>query len=286
MKQIFTIVLAVLASVLSVKFLLPQGGEAAAAKETAYERVMRTEVLRCGYAIWSPNLYYADANDKKSLTGYSFDVMNAVGKTLGLKVEWAEETGWGVAEQGLNSGRYDVVCNDVCLQPSRTKAASFSHPFVLNNTYFFVRRDLAGPRDDFAWLNAPDKTGVVLRNTILEDFTSLQLPLAKQMDASELSADMDILMGVAYKKADFGLSNLPALEKFMQANPNMVDVIAKPAGRCQSGFMLPPEDPQLKHMIDSALLYLNEAGKIEDMIAKYMPMNKQNWTVPNTLGKE
>lgn len=54
MKTIFlSALLAVIAAFATVKLTMP-AGITATPKETAYERVMRTGVLRCGYGAWAP----------------------------------------------------------------------------------------------------------------------------------------------------------------------------------------------------------------------------------------
>jgi ABC-type amino acid transport substrate-binding protein len=66
----------------------------AADKETSYDRVMRTGVIRCGYVEWPPYLL-KDPNTQE-FSGLIYDYMMAIGKDLGFKVEWSESVGWGI----------------------------------------------------------------------------------------------------------------------------------------------------------------------------------------------
>ena len=70
-----------------------------AAPETAFDRITKTNTLRCGYAIATPWLMMDMSTNK--LTGVDVDVIDLIAKKIGLKIDWVEETGWGTAEQGL-----------------------------------------------------------------------------------------------------------------------------------------------------------------------------------------
>ena len=73
--------------------------------QTVYDRVMRTKTLRCGYHTWAPYLV-KDANSG-AMSGIYFDYVEKLAASLNLKVEWAEEVGYGDLITALNGGRID-----------------------------------------------------------------------------------------------------------------------------------------------------------------------------------
>lgn len=81
----------------------------AADKETAYDRIMKSGEIRCGYAI-SPPAMVQDPNTGE-ISGMDYDIWQEIGKELGVKIVWPEEAGWGNYITGLNSGRYDAFCS-------------------------------------------------------------------------------------------------------------------------------------------------------------------------------
>src|SRR4051812_29807285 len=85
----------------------------AAPKESAYDRVMRTQTIRCGWGTNNPWIY----QDLKTgqMRGVIADVMNEIAGKLNLKLEWPEETGWGNLPEALESGRVDVACSTMWL---------------------------------------------------------------------------------------------------------------------------------------------------------------------------
>ncbi|MDR3425756.1 MAG: transporter substrate-binding domain-containing protein [Alphaproteobacteria bacterium] len=77
-------------------------------KETAYERVIRTRTLRCGYALW-PVVEDIDPTTKV-LKGTAPDFANALAAKLDIKIKWVQEVIWGEQVEALNSGKIDAIC--------------------------------------------------------------------------------------------------------------------------------------------------------------------------------
>ena len=65
------------------------------------------------------------------LTGYDVEVMQAVGDELGVEVEF-EETQWDAIFAGLESGRFDVIANQVSITPEREADYDFSTPYTVS----------------------------------------------------------------------------------------------------------------------------------------------------------
>lgn len=76
-----------------------------------------------------------------AMSGLTYDLVSAIGRELGLKVEWTEETGWGTFAQGLDSGRYDMMCSMGRQSGDRAKAALLTRPVAFNAMYAFARAD-------------------------------------------------------------------------------------------------------------------------------------------------
>ena len=101
--------------------------QTAAAKPTAYERIMQERTLRCGYIIAAPGLI-KDAKTGQ-LSGLVYDLVTAVGDTLGLKIDWAEETTFATELEGLKTGRFDMICSTLYLRPNLMPYAEYTHPY-------------------------------------------------------------------------------------------------------------------------------------------------------------
>lgn len=273
MKQILlTLIITCLTAFAVTRVSMPAGN---AHTETTFERILRTGIIRCGYAVWHPQLI-KDPNSG-ALSGFDYEVMNLVGKTLGLKVEWVEEVGWGVAEQGLKNKRYDIACNSFWGGPSRTKSAFYSMPFLYQPLYAVIGKNTAGDIQNYTWLNQSRYRSSVIHGTVYDIINASVFPKSEMLDSFDLSTDASVLMDVATGKADFSYLNYTAIQRFLKDNPETLRLIDTPVTITRGRFLLSPDDVRLKFMIDETLTSLGMLGDIDKILAKYMKDNKKEW---------
>ncbi|WP_342803874.1 ABC transporter substrate-binding protein/permease [Luteipulveratus flavus] len=85
-------------------------------------------VLRVGTEGTYAPFSYHDAKTNK-LTGFDIDVMNAIGKRLGVRVQYVEIPFDGIFA-ALQSKRIDVVANEITRNPEREQLYDLSAPYV------------------------------------------------------------------------------------------------------------------------------------------------------------
>ena len=66
-----------------------------------------------------------------ALTGYDVEIITAVAERLGVDVTF-EETQWDAIFAGLDAGRFDVIANQVSLNPERQRDYDFSVPYTIS----------------------------------------------------------------------------------------------------------------------------------------------------------
>lgn len=269
MKRFFLIILLT---------VLPALTQAQDKTESTFDRIIRTGTIRCGYATWPTNLT-KDPNTGQ-MAGRSYDVMNAVGEKLGLKIDWAEETGWGTVEQGLASKRFDMMCVGMCLDAQRVKRVWYSTPYVHNPVFMFVRADDERFDKNLDALNDPAIKIAVISNTIVEYAAREKFPKATIVDIADLGGSIDLIMAVATGKADAAVNDVYSIDQYNETNGNAVKRIGDPVRYCHGGFMLPQGDMNLKQMIDAALYELNTSSTLRKIYAKYFPDNGLHWLAP------
>ncbi|QLY33745.1 amino acid ABC transporter substrate-binding protein [Nocardia huaxiensis] len=106
-------------------------------------------VLKVGTeGTYSPYSY----QDNGQLTGYDVEVIKAVGDKIGRKVEFVQ-TPWDAIFAGLESKRFDLVANQVTINPEREQKYSLSQPYTTSegviitktgNTAIKTLADLSG----------------------------------------------------------------------------------------------------------------------------------------------
>ncbi len=268
--SVVAVVLALVALVVPLLHSPDKGGEPAAKKETAFERVMRTRTIRCGYAVWDP-LLYKDLKTGEML-GIAHDVFEEVGKKLDLKIDWAEEASWGTIVEGLATNRYDAICVTLGSVPSRAKVINFTVPLTYTMAYMIVRQD-EKRFDHNMDLNKSGYTIAVLDG----DISSLVVPKKyAQAHISSLSQSSEyslLLQEVETGKADATVVEMAAFDKYQKTNPGKLRVLnpAEPVVIAPLVFGVPQGDVAFKAMVDAAVNDLLIDGTIDTIVNAYAP---------------
>lgn len=239
--------------------------------QRAYDHVMATQTLRCGYFPFAPNLVVDPNTGKKS--GIFYDLTEEIGKRLNLKVEWTEEVGYGVIAEGFRTGRYDLFCNTVWPIPDRAKEAVFSVPLYYSPVGVFVRADDTRFDGDYRKLNAQAFTMAIRDGDISDSITRTLLPQAKTVSVPELSGIDQPLLEVATQKADALITEPLHIFEFNKTNPVKLRNLTAdtPVKTFPNTYMMGKGEFQLKQMIDVTVQELVSEGYIDRLLAKYVP---------------
>ena len=137
-------------------FLLLLAALPAAADSLA--AIKQRGVLRVGCeGTYSPFCYQ---DEQGNLVGFDVDIARAVAEKMGLKPEYTPSKWEGILA-ALETGRFDVVVNQVTVTDERRKVYDFSQPYTFSGLQMLVRKgrekDIKGPED-----LAGKKVGVLL----------------------------------------------------------------------------------------------------------------------------
>ncbi|MEV0948158.1 amino acid ABC transporter substrate-binding protein [Rhodococcus sp. NPDC049939] len=104
----------------------------------AIDQVRASGVLRVGTEGTYTPFSYQGADGQ--LTGYDVDVARAVGDKLGVSVEFTQSP-WDSLFAGLEAGRYDLVANQVTVNPERAERYDLSTPYTVSEGVIVTRAD-------------------------------------------------------------------------------------------------------------------------------------------------
>lgn len=216
------------------------------------------KVLRVGTeGVYSPFSYH-DANG--NLTGYDIDVMNAIGKRLGIQVQYVE-TPWDSMFAALEAGRFDLVANEVTLNPKRQALYDLSDPYVETTGVVVVKSD-----------NTSIKSLADLKGKrAAENLTSNWSDVAKGAGASIVGVDgmTQAIANLKQGRVDALVNDKLAIRNYLATNTDAgVKVVAQTndvsesvlAARKGSGYL-----PQL----NSAIAALKADGTLTSIYDKY-----------------
>lgn len=238
-------------------------------KETAFDRVMRTQTLRCGYIVSPPFLAVDLKTGVKS--GLAFDFVSALGKELDIKVDWVEEATWGTFQEGLKAGRYDAMCTPLWEAGTRAKMALYTKPLYDCNLSMVARADDARFDDGLKSLNNDNVTILTVEGDISGPLREKLYPLTKELALPPGTDDGQYFMNIATKKADVGF----AFEYRMKVYNEASDVKLKPIGQNEpvrsygSGLTVAHGEADLKFMLDSAINTVLKSGEAKEIISRY-----------------
>jgi ABC-type amino acid transport substrate-binding protein len=266
---LMVIVVAVASVILTLHFVVPKQKEAVAeAKETAYERVMRTGTLRCGYIVWSPAVI-KDVNTGE-MSGVIYDIMNEIGKRAGLKVEWNYEVNLATYLEDLNAGKYDVECAGGWPNPQRAKVADYSTPLFYLPSYIYAREGDVRFDNNLAAINSADIKFSSMLGEMGESIRDLWFPKSQNVSVPASSPFSDTVLQVVQGKADVTFTDAASADGFMKANPGKIrQVVSAPVKVVPNNFSVAKGEGELREFLSTASEDLLNDGFVEMTLQKY-----------------
>ncbi len=243
-----------------------------APRETAYERIMRTRTIRCGYFVWPP--FTVKDPNTGVLSGFNSDFMEMLGKALDLKIEWTQDLNFGTYLQDLADGRYDMECSTGWPNAKRGQRAYFAKPFAFMPLVALVRADDTRFDQDLSLINAPSVSVATIDGETSSVIHDTKFPQAGQMSLPSNSPVSDIILNVVSHKADVTFLDIVAARQYEENNLDKVKILnpEHPISMIALGPTL-PQDDRTKQMIDIAIDQLQNSGQIEALLKKYEDKN-------------
>lgn len=238
-------------------------------KESAYDRVMSTGVLRCGY-INRPPAFQKNLDDGQ-FSGIFKEYTESIAKALNLKVEWAEEIGWGEIVTALENGRIDAFCPGLWANASRVSRMDFVEPIMYEPIYAYVRSDDTRFDQSSDAINAPEVKIVVTEGTTYAVISTMDFPYAEQVTLPQLSSNSDLFMNLVTKKVDVMLCEPSSAEDFLRNNPGSIKQLKwdRPLRAFGVSIGVAGGEYRLKRMLDLATEEFLQTGEAEKILVRY-----------------
>ena len=240
------------------------------AAESAYDRILRTNTIRCGYILYPPAVI-KDPNSGE-LSGIAVEIMNKIAARLSLKIDWTEETTFATNVQGLQSNRYDAVCVTYWQNPAEGKFVGFSTPFYYSGLVAAHRcpdgktpQTDSGP--DMAALNDPAINFASIDGTVESRVIADRFPNAHAVTLPNVTGVTEMLLNVASRKADYTMAEYYQFALWNKNNPEqLLCPSRKPVTVFANVIALPIGDMKLKSMIDTALIDILHSGEVDQIL--------------------
>lgn len=239
-------------------------------KETAYERVMRTNTLRCGYIPYS-YAFKIDPNTKQK-SGVVYDVVEEIGRLNHIKIDWAEELTWATFVTALETGRVDAFCSGAWIETPNVKYIGYSTPLYFNGIGAY------GRADETRYTSADQLNDPAVRLMARDGGTPQligrqEFPKATEVSLASGVMDGELIEGVLAGKADALIAGDDLLADYTAQNPGKMKELF-PGHKIRTyplALALPMQDVGLKNMIDSTLLEMKGESFVEKALKRNAP---------------
>jgi polar amino acid transport system substrate-binding protein len=196
----------------------------------------------------------------KPLTGFEYEIINAVAKRLGRKAQFVQND-WDGLIPGLDRGLYDCVICGIEITPDRASEVDFSVP------YYFTFEQFVGHRGS-PLINSLEelrdrKVGTLDQTAALRMLEQTKGVIVKTYD-QELSAYQDIVNGRLFGV----LLDYPIAKYYAAPNPAL-ELSGRGFGQIAYGIAINKNNATLKSEIDTALGDLIASGNLRNILSRW-----------------
>ena len=229
-------------------------------KDDELSQIQKDGVLKVGVeGTYKPITYH---DDDGNLTGFDVDVAKAIGKKLGVKVEFTEGE-WDSLLSSIDSGRVDTVINAVTITDERKEKYDFTDPYVS------LYRNIIVKKDNNKIKSTKDLKGTyVAENNTTELKDQLEKWGATIKPIDTLSQAFDL---VTSGRADFTVTEdiqyYPYMKEHPDANLKIAFTIKDDVD--QFGIPFKKGETRLVKAVNKALNELKDDGTLSKLSQKY-----------------
>jgi cystine transport system substrate-binding protein len=226
------------------------------------QRINNGGTINVGTEGTYPPFTYHDESGK--LTGYDVEVTRAVAEKLGVDVEF-KETQWDAMLAGLDSGRFDMVANQVSLTtPERLAKYDKANPYSWSGAVVLA------PTDDTRYSSWDNLKGLRTAQSLSSNYGEL----AERYEAEIVPVDgmAQAIQLVKQDRADFTMNDnlavLDYLKKFPDADLEIK--LTAPASEMRgSGLVLIKGDDAVVAKLNDAMAELTADGTLTKLSEEF-----------------
>jgi len=246
----------------------------AAENDSAYERVIKSGTLRCGYFIWPPYMDKDVATGQFS--GIYYDIIEGLGKTLGLKIEWSYEYAIGQQVEALRSGKMDALCADGPWTRSAMPYVDYSHSYMFIPGYIYVTKEKA-QKYTLETLNSPDVVFTGMDGDGSSDYLDMLFPKVKILSIPSTSDPSLLVENVLTGKADAMWNDPISVEAQSKSRGGHLVALnpEKPLSTYPWVISVPKGEQSLLNTLNQGIDLLNDSGFLDKTLKKYDPTGRK-----------
>jgi cystine transport system substrate-binding protein len=195
------------------------------------------------------------------LTGYDIEVVTAVAEKLGVEVSF-EETQWDAIFAGLQSGRFDIIANQVSINDKREAAYTMTEPYTVSPGVLIV----AESNTEIASFD--DLSGFSSAQSLTSNWYEVAVGYGATVEAVEGWAQAAELLSQGRVDATVN-DKLTFLDFEKTEGDTGLKIVDETDDASLNAFALPKGSDDLAVAINEALAELRADGTLADISEKY-----------------
>lgn len=233
----------------------------AQSRSAALDRIERDRVLRVGWAVWHPYVFRDPATNQ--LHGISYDLVNDLGKALGVRIQWVEDN-WATLPAGIQANKFEIT-NLMAITPPRAEVVDFSEPVTQHGLSLIApKAEVAKTRSWQEW----DRPGVRIAVTLGANSDMFVTERFKKAEIVRLRTVPENVLALVSGRVHAHASTIDAL-KTIQREHQQLGIVPGSFGASDVAFALPKGDAALADRINEFLRAAKKNGHIHALLEKY-----------------
>ncbi len=209
---------------------------------------------------YRPFSYHEDGGSG-ALTGYDIEIITAVAEKLDLEIAF-QETQWDGIFAGLDAGRFDVIANQVSINPEREELYLFSTPYTVSPGVVIV------PEDNTDITSLEDLAGKTTAQSRTSNWYEVATEAGATVEPVEGWAQAATLLRQGRVDATVN-DKLTFLDYQETEGETGLKVAAELDDASENAFAFTKDKDTLVAAVDEALAELKEDGTIAEISEKY-----------------
>lgn len=239
-------------------------------KSSAYDRVMKTQTIRCGYRSFKPWIY-RDLETGK-MVGPTVEIMEEIAKQLSMKLEWIEKTDGDTLTTELSSKKIDVACPIMWSDLMRDEQMVYTTPLFYTSVHMYVRQGdkrFRGKVEED--INRHDIKIAVQEGEVSAKVAERYFPNAQIITLPQSSSGNELLLSVTTEKADATLVEATYIKDFNKGKKIRVEQVSlqHPVSGYGNTLAVEMHETELKEMLDKAVIHLLHSGKTSEIVERF-----------------
>ena len=231
---------------------------------TGTEKTALEAIKERGYLIigtegnWSPWTYHDEKTNE--LTGFDVEVGKEIAKALGVEARF-EEAAWESLLAGVDSGRFDIICNGVGYTDERALSYEFSDPYV------YTRKVLIVSSDNDTIKTFEDLNGKTTANSSGSTYAAIAEEYGAKVEYIDTFGETITLL--TQGRIDATINSEVSYLDYLSQHPDApVKIVAQSEGESVC-YPVKKGETDLRDAVNAALAELRSSGRLAELSEQF-----------------